>query len=516
DILAAMANDQSSVGKTAEASELFAKARTAYLEAAMKGQSDPQIYDALCSVHSSLLTMQIEQLGRSSEEVFSEGINYCKKASQTDSTDVNANLLTSRIYRDWAYHENERGIDCAGTLEKSANFARAAIKIDPENALAHLALGLAYNTRADRELVRAQDPIPFLDMADISLTKAIKKMPEDHQLLSVLANNSWKRAKHFSATGRDPSSAFKKCIDLLKKATQLSPENSKYFAMLGAAYSTQGAYENDVGLDGRSSLKEAIRYSKRSYSINPKYLVPYIWCGLSYLGLAEDSMDRGEDPSQALDEAVKVYRKALTTDAEQSYAHAGIGIALWYKGDTLQKAGKDPTSTLQMSREAFRKALEIDSTTIITYALYAEVDLVAARYAISRQLPPKSFYEESERIVRACLSINPESAECLETLTANYLLRAEYFASLGQPAEREILLGIKHVDHTLNVNADNALAMAYRAKLFLIRAQSSAGLSRKQDALKAKESFDQAFKIKNTLRREYGKYLEEANRLSQN
>jgi serine/threonine protein kinase len=515
DIFNAMANDQSSIGKTAEASELYGKAKVAYLHAAKKGQSDSQIYDALCSVHSSLLMMEIEQKGKSPEEVVIEGISFCKKALQADSKDINANLLASRIYRDWAYHENERGIDSTGTLEKSANFARSALKIDSENGLAHLTLGMVYNTRADQELVRERDPIPFLDIANISLTKAIKKLPEDHQLLSVLANNYFKRGRHFISTGKDPLPALNKAIDLLKKAIQLSPENSRYLSMLGAALNTKGGYENDIGLDGRATLQESIQFSKRSFAINPKYLAPYIWCGLSYLALANDKMDKGEDPSEELEEAIKVYGKALETDAEQSYAHAGIGIAFWKKGDTLQKAGKDPTSALQASREAFKKAIEIDSKTVITYALYAEVDLVAARYAITKQQPPEPFFKESERIVRECLSVNPDSGECLESLTANYLLRAEYLLSSGRSAKREILLGIKNADHTLKVNATNALVMAYRAKLFLIRAQSSSGISRKQHALEAKQSFDQAFKIKNILRREYGKHWEEAQRLSQ-
>jgi len=55
-----------------------------------------------------------------------------------------------------------------------------------------------------------------------------------------------------------------------------------------------------------------------------------------------------------------------------------------------------------------------------------------------------------------------------------------------------------------------------RGKLFLIRAQSSSGQARQKDAQEAAASFDQAFKVKNLLRREYGKYWEEAKQLAQN
>jgi hypothetical protein len=152
---------------------------------------------------------------------------------------------------------------------------------------------------------------------------------------------------------------------------------------------------------------------------------------------------------------------------------------------------------------------------VYTQAIYAEVDLVAARYAISKGQPPERFFQESERIAQACLSVNPDSAECLETLAANYLLRAEYHVSLKRPAHREIALGIKHVDHSLSVNPKNALTRVYRGKLFLLRAQSRSGISRKQDALEAKQSFEGAFQIRKTLRREYAKFLDAAEQLAE-
>ncbi len=513
DIFAAMGNEQSNVGNTATASELYETAKVAYLEAAMKGQSDPQIYDALCSVHASVQEMLIQQKGSSPETVFKEGANFCEKALQADSTDINANLIASKIYRDWAFYQNERGIDSSQMFEKSADFARAALKIDAESGLAHLALGNAYTTKANFALIQERNPIPFLDLAEPSLIKASQKMPEDHQLLSTLANNSLKRAQHYHGGGADPRPTLKKTIDLLRRATQLSPKNSKYFAMLGCAYSVKGDYESSVGLSCRASYEESIQLSKRSTTINTSYITPYIWMALSYLGLANDQIDRGENPSQALDEALQVYKKCLTLDTEQSYTHAGIGIVLWKKAHILQK---DPSATLDESREAFRKALQLDSKTVITYALFAEVELVAARDAISRPKSPEPFFKESEQIVRACFSVNPDSGECLESLVSLHLLRAEYLVSLGQSAEREIRLGIKAADHALKVNPSNALVMVYRGKLLLLRSQSSSDSARQKAAQEAEASFDQAFKVKNTLRREYGKYWEEAKRLAQN
>ena len=511
DIFAAMGNDQSSVGNTAGASELYEKAKVAYLEAASKGQSDPQIYDALCSVQSSIQEMLASQKGSSPETVLQQGLDYCEKAIQIDSGDVNAKLLASKLYRDWAFTQSERGRETGHLLQKSENFARDALKTDPESGLAHLALGNVYSTRANRELLQDGNPIPFLDLAEKSLLKASLKMPEDHQLLSVLGNNFLKRGRHEVVRGIDPRPSLEKSVSLIKRALQLDPENSRYFAMLGCAHSMEGDYEVGLGLDCTRSYRQAIEASRRSIQINPSYITPYIWMGLSYLGLANYQIDTGVDTTASLDGALDVYEKALKLDQEQSYSHAGVAIVHWKKAHVLQQAGKDPTAELDLSRESFKKAIQLDSKTVITYALYAEVGLVAARHAISQQKPPETFFRESEEIVRDCFAVNPESVECLETMAALHLLRAEHSYS-----DDEIDSGLKRADQVLKLHPKNGLVMAYRGRLFLLRAQNNSGNTRQQAAQQAIASFDQAFKTKSLLRREYAKYLEEAKRLGFN
>jgi hypothetical protein len=55
---------------------------------------------------------------------------------------------------------------------------------------------------------------------------------------------------------------------------------------------------------------------------------------------------------------------------------------------------------------------------------------------------------------------------------------------------------------------------ALRGELFLLRARTLSGKDAIKAAQQAESSFDQAFKIKNSLRRDYGKDLEEAERRS--
>jgi eukaryotic-like serine/threonine-protein kinase len=515
DIFTAMGNEQSELGKITKGFELYGKANTSYLEAAKKGESDPQIYEALCYLQARIQELRIDQRTKLSEEDIENAVSYCKSALRLDAGSINANLTASRLYKDWAFYQSDHGNDPSIAAEKAMNFAKAALKIDSESAVAHIALGEAYSTRSDWELLRGRDPIPYLDLAEASYTKAIQKIPKDYVLLSLVAQQSMKRAMHYINTGKDPRPALEKSIEHTQHAIQLTTQKFRFLATLGHAYHVKGQYEYDVGLDPRESLNKSIQYFKQSISINHTYLFSYIWCGNSYMTLADYYISVEQDPNQVLNEAIKIFKEALTIDPENFWAHSGAGIALSRKGLVLQKAGKDPTSELKMSREAFKKALQVETSAVSIYSYAADAELIGARDAISRKKSPEPFFIESEQAVKACLKANPDADDCLGSLAEIHSLRAEYLLSLGKSPEQEISTGLKHADHALKANADNALAMVRRAKLFLIRAQFSSGVSRKQDAQAAMDSFNQAFKTKLSLRKQYEKDLAQAQQLSE-
>jgi eukaryotic-like serine/threonine-protein kinase len=514
DVFTAMGTEQSELGNVAKAFELYDKAKHAYLQAANKGKSDPQIYEALCYLHTRIQELKIDQRTKLSEQDIENTANYCRSVLQLDSGNINANLTASRIYKDWAFYQTDHGEDPTGAAAKSLNFAQAALKIDSGNALALIAMGEAYSTRSNWDLNRGRDPIPDLDLAEASYTKAIQKIPEDYVLLSLLAQHSMKRAMYYVDIGKDPRAALEKAIENEQHALQVTPQKFRSFATLGHAYHLKGQYEYDIGLDPRESLNKSIQFFKQSISISRTYVFSYIWCGNSYMVLADYYTNEKQNPIPSLDDATKIFKECLTLDPENFWAYSGIGIALSRKGEALQEDGKDPTSELKMSREAFKKAIQLENSVVSIYWYSANAELIGARNAISRKSSPEAFFNESEQTVQSCLKVNPDADDCLESLAAIHSLRAEYLVSLGKSPQNEISLGLKNADHAIKVNADNALAIARRARLFLIRAQFSSGESRKQDALEAKKTFDQAFKMRNSLRKEFEKFSEEANKLA--
>ncbi len=137
DSLREIGAEQRMLGKADSAYEYYGKAKSSYLEAAKKGQSNPQIFEGLCSIQIALQSLILEQKGTVPDTIPQEGINYCEKALMADSKNINAKLLATRIYDLWISDQTSNGKDYAVSAVKGEKFARAALQIDPENGLAY-------------------------------------------------------------------------------------------------------------------------------------------------------------------------------------------------------------------------------------------------------------------------------------------------------------------------------------------------------------------------------------------
>jgi serine/threonine protein kinase len=514
DTFTAIANDHRDTGKTDEAIEFYDKAKIAYLEAAKKGQSDPQVYEGLCSSQSSLHSLFVSQKGTTPDYVFAQGINNCQKALQVDSRNVDANLLLSTIYRNIAYEQSIHGKTPSTMIEKSIAFAKKALEIDPENANAYRTLGNAYSTGIDLILDQEGDPTSYLDLADASFKKAITKMPQDPYLLGSLAFNFIKRANHYEYIGKDTRPPLDKAIQILQKSLKLK-EDARSYGMLGHAYSKKANYERNVGVDPRENLKRSTAIFDQGIHLNPKMISLHTWAGIASFELAEAKIDYGENANVELDKSIDAFKKTLTLDPDEPIAYAGVGQGNWRKAEQLIKYNKNPSGALQAARDAFQKSISINNQITLIYALYAEVEVVAARYAMLQKRSPQPYFKETDRIIDSCFVVNREATECSESLASLQIAKAEYLLSEKKSPWNEIRTGIHAADRNLKLNADNSLVMAYRAKLYLLEAQSTSGDRRKRAAREAESAFEQAFKLRNTLRRQYENDWQSAKQLVQ-
>lgn len=512
-IYTAMGNDQVAIGKYAAANDFFDRARKAYLAAAQKGQSDPQIYEGLCSLQTIVQDITINEKGSCPPAVTDEGIGYCQKALQADSKNVTANLVASNIYSLLAYEQSINGKDSSSAVQNGVNHIQAALKIDPENSSAFRRLGHIYSTQASIQIYAGKDPVHFLELANTNLEKARKKMPEDNELLSLIGNNFVSRARYEAESGKNPTQSLNKGMAALGKALENNPRGYRMYSNLGTAYYTKGSYENDSGQDPRKSLEEAIRLFKKSLEINPKYANPYEYLGVANLSLGYYLADLGMDAVPTLNESIEAYEKCLALAPEDAFSFLGIGTAYRKKADLLQRQGKDPAIEIEAARDAFQKSLKANNQIVQTYAYFAETELVAARHAIAQNNSPHPFLQNAERILNEGKKLSFDCIDCINSIVALHLVRAQYLVSIKQSPQQEIQTGIEISERALNQRANGDLN-GIRGELYLLQARLLSGSQQMKAAQQAKESFDQAFKIKPVLRNQYEEQWKEAQKLA--
>jgi predicted Ser/Thr protein kinase len=513
DVYTTVGNDRRDAGNSSAAMDQYQKAKTVYVEASKKGQSDSDVYEGLCALQASVVQLQISQSGISPENQFKEGISYCQHALQIDAHSTQADVIAARLYRDFAYYQRIRGQDCSDSLEQAVQYAKAALNIDPNNAAGYLVLGKAFSSQAEVAIQKMQNPITYLELADDSYKKAVTRTPKDPEALFDQGDTFLQRGIYEAEIGKDPRSSLEKAVTMIEKAIEINPRNAFFYGRLGVAYFTKGQYEIDNGLDSQKSLEQAISVFRKSNEINPNYINGYIFTASGYLYLCDAKSERGEDPSNLIDQAISTYNQSLKIDPENAYSFFGLGYAFWKKGQYLQESGADPTSVLEQAREALRKSINFNDQLLHTYAICAETELVAARYALEHQQPPEKYFNETEKIVKRALAVNKNTYESLGSLSSLCLLRANYLQRSGRPIANEINRGIDAANQALQINPQMAEVLATRGKLFLLRAHSVSTADRINAAHQAEASFVQAIKIKASLNKLYTKDLEEARKL---
>lgn len=516
DIFAALGKEQHLIGKINPAIDFYAKAKNAYIESAKKGQSDPQIYEGLCLLHSNLQELYLDQKGTSLPAHIEEGVSYCEKALLADSRNVNANLYASKIFTDLAYSLYLHGDNCSAETDKAADFANAVLKIDPENGLAFKALGNAYKIQSATELERGGNPDRLLEIATLNLEKASKKLPGDAELLSNLGAAYINWALYKQNTGQDPNNSINRAILVLKRAVELTPDSSKFHGNLGIAYCRKAIIEDSLGIDARNSFKQSIQESKKSISINPQYVSSYIWAGLASNQLASVQMDRKENPIPAITDAIAFRKKALELDPNNAYSYNGLGFSFTLKANYLQENHKDPQTELEAARECYKKSISINDKIVANYEALGEVELSFAQHALSMKKSPEPHFKNAAEYLNEGLKKDPESYLCFKVLASLHLMKADYFRSIGKAPLTEVQLGIEAADRTLDSNPKFAEVHGTRGKLFLISAQLQSGSARLKAANEALACFDRAFELNGTLRKNLEKDWDEAKRLSQN
>jgi len=137
DAYRAMANRARGEGKSEEAMKLYEQAENSYLQATLKGSSDPSTYERLCGLQNDVMWIKSYQVGGSITDGFAAAIKSCDDALKADPHRELAHGQKIVAYTRMAAYQNEHGGDPRQYLQKAIASGQLALRIDPNDEVTY-------------------------------------------------------------------------------------------------------------------------------------------------------------------------------------------------------------------------------------------------------------------------------------------------------------------------------------------------------------------------------------------
>ncbi len=515
EIWKAMGNELRDRGDAASAFAHYEKAELAYSEAVAKAASDNTIYEALCGLSVDRMNLQMYQSGKSVESEFEEGLKVCFDAIKTNPESEVAFNNLANLYLRRAEFQMLHGEDPRPAWKLAEKYADEELRWNPASVNAYVNKGRTYRMHAEYEMEHGIDPVPHLNQAIENFRSSAKLAPNNIHTYHNMGNAYWTLAEYQSNRGIDPRGTLNQAFQNYQKVISLNPTFTVAPNNLGVAYWTQAEYENAHGQDPGPSLEKAMQYFLKSVQLNPEYTLAYNNLGGVHQGLGEYQLSMGMDPTATLEKSIEYFQKAIHINEDYSYAYSNLAEVYELLADYALTKGKDPSSYLNQGKVFVRKAIESNPDFFEPYVMSVQLDLVEAQDAISRNVSPAKIFKTTEESLQRALQLNKEEAVIYNSAAEMHQMHASWKVRNGNNAQEEIRRGLEAVNLALKYHPGMARALAIRAVLQLLQAQTD----RAQQQLllrNAQKDLVQAFHANANLKPEYMPVLQEIEKLLRN
>ncbi len=481
------------------------RAREAYARAAATARSDPAVYLGECRLWTLAIELDRES-GSAPDSSYRRAMEACELTLQADSESVSALLQQALASWRFAQYQWWHGQDPSAALDAAMRASNRTLELEPASAQALLDLAVAHQVRAGWEQDHGGDPGASLTLAIEHLERAARVDPERSETYQVLGNVLIRKGRLEQRKGLDPMPTFEAArTAFLNALARDVPLARRTYNGLGLVC-TDMAYELELrGEDPHELLDQAISSLERAVELNPAYLSAISNLGLAYWTLAEHEARSESDPEPAFGRAVGAFERVLELDGSRLAARANLVGSLLSQAQTRLWHGNDPEPLLERARQANRELatpLPWDH-----HVQAAEVEIVAARWAVRNRRPPRDHLTEAERHARLASEHLPEEAQSYSLLAEVDRIRVESLAAdparFTAEAASWIERGEAMADRALSLNPRLAPALAHRAALRWARARSAAaGPERDRLVEAARRDLEAALEIQPGLRDE--------------
>ncbi|MFH1176733.1 MAG: protein kinase, partial [Acidobacteriota bacterium] len=471
EILTAIGKAHRAQGEYERAQEAYHEADGAYRRAARIGESDPRAYDGRCLLWRNVLIQEVWSLGRGSQETMDTLAKACNEALVADPASAAAFNALAEGLLTWGEHETANGLNPYPSLEKAIAAAGQATSLQPGDDAFVRTLGLAYLLRGKSEESLGQDPRESLRQAAVHSRRAIQLNPRSFYAWSDLGLVFLNLGLSENRLGHDPRESLKEAIRSCEEANRIFPTSAENLTNLGSAHWVWMLHQlYDAGEDPRAAASKGEAAFRQALVVNPRYRLALVTLGSVLVEVARFEIRADLGGGERLEEvlaALDAAREVSPNDADGR----GLRAMVWLVRAELEfSRNRLMNDALAKARAALADGLAINPKNFYCLTREVEVELLQARSNVRRSQSPLAALERAGRAAEKALASGTRDATASILLGEVCAERGEWNAGAG--AEKDAQRGLQAVDGVLAVAPEMGRALALKARLQLLRAES--------------------------------------------
>lgn len=457
-------------GRSDEAERHFASSVKRYGEAALIGQSDGEVYEALADAWIGQIEMAQNQ-ARPSDAAYAAAVAASEKLSSTEPGSVAGPLKLARAAMVTVMVS---GVSPIGStrIRQCITSAEAVLTQQPEHPHARELAASCYTRLADLERARGKDPMPLFGKAADLLEPAVQRNPRFLWGLNSLSNVYGMRGIYLQQRGSAAAAgALEKAVKSSEAAAALDASDLAAVTNVIFALSLL-IKEVSTDEDVERLLSRADAWLARCQAINPKFQQCYDNHFQGYVIAAQRALLSSRDPGRFLKRAFDGLAETRRLGEGLLDAEQHAALAHWVEATDRVRQQKDPGDALSALQDDLRRCAAIAPEDAMCRTVAAQAEWVTADWLLAQGRPAAARLQDA--LAKALLATSsPEPfAEAWYVLAATHLRLARL--AQDKPAVREAHLaqGLSAIERLLVSSPNHALGLATQGALYLVRAQA--------------------------------------------
>jgi tetratricopeptide (TPR) repeat protein/predicted Ser/Thr protein kinase len=277
-----------------------------------------------------------------------------------------------------------------------------------------------------------------VEKAEATLLEAVRQAPSDPDLYLLLAQAGLMKIINQSAqTGRADPRAFEQARRYAVEAQTIQPGLAVAAYYEGLICFQWAEYLLTTGGDVDVLLREAIASTHVMQAADAYNAQGPALLGAVYQLRANAAMSKGQDPQPDLQKARDALAQAIRLDPEAFAAHLQLGNTYFSMARARRQARQSPAADYRAALESYRQAARIDDSEIILFLNMTVALANLADYELTHGGNPQAELDESIRLSKRILTVNPGLLDAQYMLGFTHYLQGRRLAGNGQDPSEE-------------------------------------------------------------------------------